>query len=283
MPSPAVPLTVEDHRRDSAGMTYVYPVVSRRAGGVSVGINLNPNNACNWHCVYCQVPNLTRGGPPPVDLERLAAELRRVLDDIVRGDFMAERVPDGLRRLVDVAFSGNGEPTSAAEFSAAVAVVVDVLKESGLAGGVKLRLITNGSLLDRAPVREGIALIGRAGGEVWFKIDAGNAVAMLRINGTRQKPEAALRRLRHCAELCETWVQSCFFARDGNPPDEEDISSYLELLGKAGTGLAGVHLYGLARPSCQSEAHRLGRLPADWLEALAVRVRALGLSVKVSP
>ena len=59
-------LTIEDHRRDSAGLRYVYPVISRRAGGVSVGINLNVNNACNWACVYCQVDNLTRGGPPPI-------------------------------------------------------------------------------------------------------------------------------------------------------------------------------------------------------------------------
>jgi len=40
-------LTVTDHSRESAGLTYVYPVLSRRSGGVSVGINLNPNNACN--------------------------------------------------------------------------------------------------------------------------------------------------------------------------------------------------------------------------------------------
>jgi hypothetical protein len=36
------PLTSINHDRNSAGMTYVYPVVSRRAGGVSVGVNLNP-------------------------------------------------------------------------------------------------------------------------------------------------------------------------------------------------------------------------------------------------
>ncbi|MCZ7653212.1 MAG: hypothetical protein M5R42_01445 [Rhodocyclaceae bacterium] len=35
----------DPHSRDSAGLTYVYPVVSRRAGGVSIGINPNPNNA----------------------------------------------------------------------------------------------------------------------------------------------------------------------------------------------------------------------------------------------
>jgi wyosine [tRNA(Phe)-imidazoG37] synthetase (radical SAM superfamily) len=51
-------LTVDDHNRDISGMKYIYPVVSRRAGGVSIGINLNVNNACNWRCVYCQVPNL---------------------------------------------------------------------------------------------------------------------------------------------------------------------------------------------------------------------------------
>ena len=88
-------LNVREHDRDSAGMTYVYPVVSRRAGGVSVGINLNVNNACNWRCIYCQVPQLTRGGPPPVDLDLLRRELEAFLADVLRGAFMATRVPGG--------------------------------------------------------------------------------------------------------------------------------------------------------------------------------------------
>ena len=123
MESPAQPLSVTDHRRDSAGLTYVYPVVSRRAGGVSVGINLNPNNACNWACVYCQVPDLTRGGPPPIDLAQLERELDAMLTDLLQGDFMLRAVPPEARRLMDIAFSGNGEPTSAPEFPAAVEAV----------------------------------------------------------------------------------------------------------------------------------------------------------------
>ncbi len=264
-------------------MTYVYPVVSRRAGGVSIGINLNPNNACNWRCIYCQVPDLVRGGPPPLDLRQLEDELRRLLEDIRSGAFMAERVPDALRVLADVAFSGNGEPTSAAEFPRAVAIVAKVLEEYGLAGQVKMRLITNGSLLERAAVREGIALIGQAGGEVWFKLDGGSQAAMQRINGTRQTPVAALRRLGLCAGLCETWVQSCFFALDGNSPGERDVADYLQMLETAKANIAGVHLYGLARPSCQAEASRLGRLPSECLESLAMRIRAYGLTVRVSP
>jgi hypothetical protein len=88
-------LKTEDHSRDSAGMRHVYPVISRRAGGVSVGINLNPNNACNWRCIYCQVPDLTRGGPPPLDLALLERELDGFLRAAVAGDFMATRVPAG--------------------------------------------------------------------------------------------------------------------------------------------------------------------------------------------
>src|SRR5574343_1719680 len=116
-------LTTDDHSRDSAGLLYVYPVVSRRAGGVSIGINLNPNNACNWACLYCQVENLTRGGPPPIDLDRLECELDAFLQDVLTGDFMQRAVPPEARRLMDVAFSGNGEPTSAPEFAEAMVLV----------------------------------------------------------------------------------------------------------------------------------------------------------------
>ena len=75
-------LSTTDHSRDSAGLRYVYPVVSRRAGGVSIGINLNTNNACNWRCIYCQVPDLVRGTAPPVDLALLEKELSDFLHDL---------------------------------------------------------------------------------------------------------------------------------------------------------------------------------------------------------
>ena len=86
-------LGVEDHDRGAAGLEYVYPVVSRRARGVSVGVNLNPNDACNWRCVYCQVPGLVRGAAPEIDLARLEHELRGLLLEIARGDWLA-RLPE---------------------------------------------------------------------------------------------------------------------------------------------------------------------------------------------
>lgn len=280
---PRILLRTEDHSRDSAGMHHVYPVISRRAGGVSVGINLNPNNACNWRCIYCQVPDLQRGGPPPIDLARLERELNEFLRWALVGDFMATRVPAGARRIVDVAFSGNGEPTSAAEFAEAVAIAERVLTAYGLAGKVLMRVITNGSLLDRKSVQEGIARIGRAGGEVWFKLDAGTSAGMARINGTRARPEVVARRLALCARLAPTWVQACVFRLDGELPAASETDAWIGLLSRSASLIAGVHLYSLARPSLQKEAPRLGRMEAGWMEELAGRVRRLGLTVHTSP
>ena len=89
-------LSVADHDRSSEGLRYVYAVVSRRSRGVSVGVNLNPNNACNWACSYCQVPDLTLGRAPEIDLARLERELRGLLEEIVRGDWLTRRVPEGV-------------------------------------------------------------------------------------------------------------------------------------------------------------------------------------------
>ena len=272
-----------DHRRDSAGLAYVYPVVSRRAAGVSIGINLNPNNACNWRCLYCQVPGLTRGAAPAIDLQRLERELRELLDTVLNGDFMQRRVVEGARQLSDIAFSGNGEPTSSAQFPHAVALTERVLRDCGLLGSLKLRLITNGSLLDRPGVPDAIAHLARCNGEVWFKLDAATARGMARINDVHLKPEAVLQRLRQCAGLCPTWVQSCLFALDGQPPDEAELRAYVDFLQQVASEIAGVHLYSLARPSMQAEAPRLARLSEAWLQTLADRVSQLGLPVSVNP
>lgn len=292
------PLSASDHSRDAAGLRYVYPVVSRRAGGVSIGVNLNTNNACNWACIYCQVPDLKRGGPPPIDLALLAAELSGFIHDLLHGDFMQIRVPEGARRIVDVAISGNGEPTTAAEFPEVVSLIGQVLAQNGLAGQVIPRLITNGSQLGRERVQEGLARLGELGGETWFKLDAGSAERMAVINGIAVEPDVTLRRLQRCAELCPTWIQTCVLSLDGHGPSPKDLNDYLVLLRRMApiaqdvradsvstvrSGLQGVLLYGLARQSCQPDALRLAPLSGDELDAIAESIRQTGWPVRVSP
>jgi len=280
------PLTPVNHDRDSAGMTYVYPVVSRRAGGVSVGVNLNPNNACNWACVYCQVPNLVRGTAPEIDLAQLEAELRAMLTGILHGDFMKTRVPEGARRLNDIALSGNGEPTSARVFPQVIELIGRVMADFKLTGKIKLVLITNGSLVDRPRVQDGLGKMAALNGEVWFKFDSATASGMRSVNQTRIAPEKQFDRLAAAARLCPTWLQTCMFALDGKPPAEPEQAAYLaavERIRKQQIPVRGVLLYGLARPSMQPHAGRLSPLPAGWLEAFAEKIRAAGLPAQVSP
>lgn len=289
---PAEHLTVEDHNRDVTGLTYVYPVVSRRAGGVSVGINLNINNACNWRCVYCQVPNLTRGTPPPINLSLLEKELRDFLNELLHGNFMNEFVDQKDRQLMDIAFSGNGEPTSAKDFPEVLGIVEKVLNDFSLLNPansnpilpnpIKVRLITNGSLMDKAHVLESMKHLANINGEVWFKVDAGTSEGIAKINDVNMSIASVVKRLKACAENCPTFVQTCMVAIDGQAPSEAEINAYIALLAQVKNEIKGVHLYGLARPSMQAEAPRLSRLSPEWLEGVAAKIRALGLDCFVS-
>ena len=280
------PLTVTDHSRASAGLRYVYPVVSRRAGGVSVGVNLNTNNACNWRCIYCQVPDLTRGGPSPVDLEQLKRELTHFLHDVLCGDFLATRVPAQARRLNDIALSGNGEPTSAREFEQVIELIGEVRQQAGVPQDVKTVLITNGSLMHRAGVQRGIKKLSALTGEVWFKLDRATETGMRAINNAPGSMARTGANLAAAARLCPTWIQTCLFAVNGAGPDESEAHAYVEFLRERigeGVALQGVLLYSLARPSLQPEARTLTPLSREQLEAFARPVRALGLAVKLTP
>jgi len=274
-------LDVANHDRDSAGFRYVYPVVSRRARGVSVGINLNPNHCCNWHCVYCQVPALSRGHAPVIDVEQLTAELHSMLHQLIDGDFMVQRVAQKSRVLRDIAFSGNGEPTSSKQFTAIVDAALGQKEHYGLAK-LPLRLITNGSYMQHQNIQQAITTMAAHQGEIWIKVDTGTSEDSQRVNGVAIKAEQTLRHVEIAAHACPTWIQSCFF----NDSQGRDLATrqhaYLQLLQQIKTmniPVRGVLLYGLARPSLQPEASDLHALPDVWLQSLADDVRKLGFDV----
>jgi len=278
-------LEVIDHSRNSAGLRYVYPVVSRRAGGVSVGINLNTDNACNWRCIYCQVPELKLGTAPPVDLALLEQELRGFLHELLHGDFMQRRVPEGVSRINDIALSGNGEPTSAVEFAEVIELVGKLKHDLALPADLKLVLITNGSLIYRENVQQGLRRMAQLNGEVWFKLDRASEAGLALVNDTRTSLGKVRDNLTTAIALCPTWLQTCWFALDGAAPGRSEEDAYLDFLAgllRDGIKPQGVLLYGLARQSFQPEAPRLAALTAQQIEAFAARIRALGVETKVS-
>jgi len=275
-------LSIHDHSRELSGLKYIYSVISRRAGGLSVGINLNVNNACNWQCIYCEIPNLTRGTPPPIELDVLENELRFFLHEIIHGDYMEKNVSIEDRHLKDIAFSGNGEPTSAEEFPQVILIVKKILQEFSLLHKIKIRLITNGSLMHQDSVLKSIELLKEINGEIWFKVDAATEETIKTINQVNLKPNQILERLLNTANICPTFVQTCIFMIDGKSPNAKDIDAYVELINKAKKNIKGVHLYGLARPSLQPRAKDLGRITEEELQNIAQKLLNLNIPTTVS-
>lgn len=278
-------LSIKDHNRFQEGFEYVYPVVSRRAGGLSLGINLNTNNACNWRCIYCQVPDLIRGAPPPVDLDALEEELSVFLSRILIGSYLEDQVPKGQRRLNDIAFSGNGEPTSAPNFADAVKTIHGVRVRANVPEVVKTVLITNGSLMHQHKVMKGVRDLAGINGEVWFKIDRATVEGTQLINDTKINKSRIMSNLEASAKACPTWIQTCLFKLDGLHPADSDLDAYVQLIGEAvarGIPFKGILLYGLARQSHQPESARLSKLDDGWLNAFAHRLRELGVTVNCS-
>ncbi|MDD5266714.1 MAG: radical SAM protein [Methylococcales bacterium] len=279
-------LTTTNHCSDIVGLKYVYPVISRRMGGLSVGINFNPNNACNWRCIYCQVPDLKIGAAPDMDYKLLEDELSFFLDDVLNGDFYERfQVDEDKRVIKDIAIAGNGEPTSLKDFARAVELIGKIATEAGVFPQSNYVLITNGSLVHQTKVQAGLKILQSYGGEVWFKLDSATEEGRALINNTAQSCKASMKNLMLSARLCKTKLQTCLVDYNRQGFSDKEKQAYLDLLKRIkerGCDLQRVMLYTLARPSLQPEAILLAPLSTEILNAFADDIRHLGFEVTVS-
>ncbi len=279
-------LDIRDHDRNIFETRYVYPVVSRRAGGVSVGINLNVNNACNWRCIYCQVPELVRGKAEDIDLKVLKLELEALLSNIKSGSFFEKFVPPKFRRLNDVALSGNGEPTSSLQLPNVLDIIQETKDRILKDPIVKTVLITNGSLLHSGQNPDMLRKLSNQNGEVWFKLDRVGREGRKQVNDINLSLDRIKKNLSISTKFCTTWIQACFFSLDGAPPDHVERERYIDFLKYCLNNsiyLAGVMIYGPSRKSYQPEANRISGLPQGWIESFCAEIRSLGIQAKFSP
>ena len=241
-----------DHSRSFEGLRYVYPVLSRRSGGLSIGVNLNPDKRCNFDCVYCQVDRMNPPRVLHVDLEILAEELEALLARVRDGRIWSHPrlsdTPEKLRRLNDIAFSGDGEPTTEKNFRGAVALTVDLLRREDLSDVAPI-LITDAACLHHQRVRDGLDLMHAQGGIIWAKLDAGSEEHYRRVNRSLVPFSRVLANLSMAVGHYRVVVQSLFFRADGVAPPEEEFEAYCERREEieAEGPLAEVHIYTVAR------------------------------------
>ncbi|MBS3734999.1 MAG: radical SAM protein [Phycisphaerae bacterium] len=268
-----------DHRRQWRDCLYVYPVVARRSRGLSIGVNLNPNKQCTFGCLYCQINRGVRRDLTGLDLRRLRSELRYALLEATEGALWDEDrfagVPDALRRVNDIAFSGDGEPTCVDEFDKAVRAAVDAKTEFGRED-IKIVVITNASRLDAPQVRRALPTLDRHNGEIWAKLDAGTEAFFERVN--RPYPRITLRHvlenIRGVARERPVVIQTLLFRLEGTEPPEREIDAYAARLREildGGGRIKLVQLHTIARAPASPAA---SALPDDRLDAIAARVRA---------
>ncbi len=269
---------IVSHPRLWADNRYVYPVISRRSGGLSIGINLNPDKICNFDCIYCSVNRKIPGDHLPIDIHVLASELAAMLDAVVSGELFTHEPFSGvsaeLRRLNDIAFSGDGEPTSCPDLSACFRIAKAALDDRRMAG-VKIVLITNATLLRRPAVTAALNFLDACHAEIWAKLDAGTDNYYRLVNRTSIPLDRVLENISHCATIRPIVIQSLFMRIHGIVPPVEEIDAYGQRLAailQKGGRLKRVQIYTVAREPAESFATPL---MADELDAIAKQTRKI--------
>ena len=276
MDLPLVPAHL-DHTRAWRDFVYCYPVLSRRSKGLSLGVNLNPDKICNFDCVYCEVDRATPPRRRDLDLDRIEAEMEVLMDLCLDGRIFAappfDRTEAAQRRLNDLAFSGDGEPTTAPEFPTVVERLAHLKWRKGL-HDVKMVLITDASRLQAREVVQGLDALMANNGEIWAKLDAGTEAYYREINRTQVPFARILENLELTARLRPLTIQSLFLSWKGQGPGREEIAAYcarLDQIRRMGGRLQGIQVYTVARPTPEAEARPLA---AAELDAVAAQIRA---------
>jgi wyosine [tRNA(Phe)-imidazoG37] synthetase (radical SAM superfamily) len=274
--------TAYDRPRDLLGNRFVYAVISSRARGLSLGVNVNPDKKCNFDCSYCEVDRRQPSRETKLDVDVMASELRKTIAFIQSGK-LAERawyhsLPPELLQLRQVAMSGDGEPTLAENFIEAVQAVVRV---RALGDYFKIVLITNGTGLEQPHILRGLELLTKSD-EIWIKLDGGTQSFIDKVNRPDVPLDKILSNILLVGKLRPVVIQSLFPAVHGEEPPFEEIREYalrLKELKAAGAQISLVQIYSAARPGVNAE---WGHLPLRVLSQIAQTVRQVtGLRAEV--
>ena len=258
-----------DHGRVYRENKFVYPVLSRRSGGISIGVNLNPDKVCNFDCIYCQVDRRSEAETRFVETDRLSDELDQMLDFVTGGriyqDAKFANVPPALRRLNDIAFSGDGEPTTYRNFDEIMTAAAELKRRRGL-NDVKLVLITNATMFHRPAVERGLEILDANNGEIWAKLETGTEEYYQLVERTKIPFRQVLDNITAAARKRPIVIQSLFMRIRGQAPPPNEIAAFcgrLKDILTAGGMLKSVQVYTVARQPAESFVEPLENAELD--------------------
>ncbi len=263
---------------------FVYVVVSPRAHGLSVGVNMNPDKRCNFDCVYCEVNREIPARDRQLDVGVMMQELDHTLGLALDGRLHAlpgfQSLPAELLQLRHVALSGDGEPTLCPNFCEAVQAIVH-LRALSKYPFFKLVLVSNATALDQPGVVAGLHTLTPQD-EIWLKLDAGTQAYFSRVDRPTVEFGKVLENILRLGKQRPIVIQSLFASFNGEEPPTDEIDQYVERLRElkeGGARISFVQVYSAMRPTMHPEC---GHLPLKSLSRIAHAVRAgTGLTVEV--
>jgi wyosine [tRNA(Phe)-imidazoG37] synthetase (radical SAM superfamily) len=200
-------------------------------------------------------------------------ELDQMLSSVVSGRLWQvspfDRVSAELRRLNDIAFSGDGEPTTHRNFDEIVAACAEVKRRHGQAG-CKMVLITNASMFHRPHVQRGLEILDNNNGEIWAKLEAGTEEYFQLVDRTPIRFERILENIRDAAICRPIVLQSLFMRIHGQPPAAAELDAYCRRLNDitaAGGQIKFVQIYTIARRTTESYVEPLSSAEVDAIVA----------------
>jgi len=262
----------ESHPRGRAEAAIIYPVISRRARGLSLGINLFPDRKrCTYNCPYCEVKAFSNPDAP-LRAGTVEAELRA---------FFAQEwnIYSGQFELKDISVSGNGEPTLSPlleeALDAAFAVLRDMEGTEPSFAQVPVVLITNSTGFLKPTICDMLERFSRkARLAIWAKLDGGSPVMHRLLSGAEFEYGRIVDAIAAFAARVPVTLQAmvCRDSRSGQVLfDTEGYLATLQCLGQKKVRIAAIQLYTVARPPAEPW---IEGLDDAQMRAIAGRVRA---------
>ena len=246
-----------------AGIVYG-PVKSRRLGR-SLGVNILPDarKVCNFNCPYCQygwTPADADGRSVPEESWPLAEAIADAVETALIRDASVDRIT----------LAGNGEPTLHPDFGAVVERLRAVRDRR--ARHARLAILSNAATIGDPEIAAALLRID----ERYMKLDAGDQATLRALNGSTVPIPRIVEGL---ARLRGVILQS-MFTRDADGKIDNtksaSLDSWLDAVGRVEP--TAVHVYTIDRTPAWKP---LQAVPRAELEAIAERVRALGISALV--
>jgi histidinol dehydrogenase len=252
--------------REREGGKILYPVHSRRSGGLSLGVDLfGAGKKCSFDCPYCEVFPFPAG--QAFEIGRLEAEFAAFFRETRAREFPGTP-------LRDICLSGSGEPTLSPHLEEALYAMAAA--RGRYCPEAELVVITNGTGFASASATEALErFVRKVSLKAWVKLDAGTESWYRTMNRGALPYGELLAGIERYALLHPLTIQTMVCEVEGRAPDGGEVAAYasrLATLLDKGAEIEQVQIYTQARPAPEGST---APVPDRVLVEIAQRVREI--------